>query len=104
MISDREFAAFHYLLRCFDLDVELIAEEKNSSSLKTSNFTVHFIQPPFFSEIHDDSRGFRYKQWVLLRLYESLSPTTLQRENVGFSHFLEHHICARHLSKIHSQE
>ena len=104
VINDREFAASHYPLRCFDLDVELITEEKNSSSLKSSNFIVHFIQPPFCSEIHDDSRGFRYKQWVLVHLYESLSPTILQRETVEFSHFLKHHTCAGHLSKIYSQE
>ena len=62
VISDREFAAFYNLLRCFDQDAEMIADRKTSSSLKASNFTVHFIQPPFFSEIHDDSRGFKYQQ------------------------------------------
>ena len=61
VISDREFAAFYNLLRCFDKDVSMIAHN-TSSSLKASNFTVHFIQPPFFSEIHDDSRGFKYQQ------------------------------------------
>ena len=61
VISDREFAAFYNLLRCFDKDVSMIARNK-SSSLKASNFTVHFIQPPFFSEIRNDSRGFQYHQ------------------------------------------
>ena len=60
--SNREFAAFHNILRCFDEDVDLIADKETSSSLKASNFTVHFIQPPFFSEIRDDSRGFKYNQ------------------------------------------
>ncbi|KAN0081577.1 hypothetical protein V8E55_009201 [Tylopilus felleus] len=60
--SNREFSAFHNILRCFDEDVDLIADKDTSSSLKASNFTVHFIQPPFFSEIRDDSRGFKYNQ------------------------------------------
>ena len=62
VISDRELAVFHNLLRCFDRDVELIASDETSSSLKASNFTVHFIQPPFVSEIHNNSRSFKHKQ------------------------------------------
>jgi hypothetical protein len=61
VISNREFAAFYNILRCFAQDAEMIADRKTSSSLKAGNFTVHFIQPPFFSEIHDDSHGFEYK-------------------------------------------
>ncbi|KAN0081506.1 Protein kinase-like domain containing protein [Tylopilus felleus] len=61
VINDREFAAFHQLLRCFHKDVERIASN-TSSSLKTSNFIVHFVQPPFFSEIDNRSRGFQYEQ------------------------------------------
>ncbi|KAN0081523.1 hypothetical protein V8E55_009147 [Tylopilus felleus] len=62
VINDREFAAFHQLLRCFHKDVERIASN-TSSSLKTSNFIVHFVQPPFFSEIDNRSRGFQEKSW-----------------------------------------
>ena len=64
VVNEREFAAFYHLLRCFDKDVEMIATEDVSSALKASNFTVHFIQPPFFSKIHDsdNSRSFAYQQ------------------------------------------
>ena len=62
VVNEREFAAFYHLLRCFDEDVEIIATDDVSSALKASNFTVHFIQPPFFSKIHDDSRSFEYQQ------------------------------------------
>ncbi|KAN0081479.1 hypothetical protein V8E55_009103 [Tylopilus felleus] len=62
VVNEREFAAFYHLLRCFDEDVEMIATDDVSSALKASNFTVHFIQPPFFSKIHDDSRSFEYQQ------------------------------------------
>ena len=60
VINGREFAAFYNVLRCFNRDVEKITTA-SSSSLKASNFTVHFIQPPFFAE-DDDSRTFIYHQ------------------------------------------
>ena len=60
VLNGREFAAFYNVLRCFDDDVDKINNDP-SSSLKANNFTVHFIQPPFFSE-GDDSRGFKYHQ------------------------------------------
>ncbi|KAN0081514.1 hypothetical protein V8E55_009138 [Tylopilus felleus] len=62
VVNEREFAAFYHLLRCFDEDVKMIATDDVSSALKASNFTVHFIQPPFFSKIQDDSRSFEYQQ------------------------------------------
>lgn len=61
VINNREFAAFYHLLRCFDEDVSTVANN-TSSSLKASNFTVHFVQSPFLSGIYNDSRGFRYHQ------------------------------------------
>jgi hypothetical protein len=61
VINNREFAAFYHLLRCFDEDVSTVANN-TSSSLKASNFTVHFVQSPFLSGIYNDSRGFRYRQ------------------------------------------
>jgi hypothetical protein len=61
VINNREFAAFYHLLRCFDEDVSTVANN-TSSSLKASNFTVHFVQSPFLSGIYNDSRRFRYHQ------------------------------------------
>lgn len=61
VISGREFAAFYNVLRCFNEDVSKIVHKSASSSLKASNFTVHFVQPPFFSE-NNGSRGFTYQQ------------------------------------------
>ena len=45
VISNREFAAFYHLLRCFDEDVSTVADN-TPSSLKASNFTVHVVQSP----------------------------------------------------------
>ena len=61
VINNQEFAAFYHLLRVFYEDVSIVAKN-TSSSLKASNFTVHFVQSPFLSGIHSDSRGFRYHQ------------------------------------------
>ena len=60
VLSGREFSAFYNVLRCFNEDVERVNNDP-SSSLKASNFTLYFIQPPFFSEV-DGSRGFKYHQ------------------------------------------
>ena len=57
---DREFATFYHLLRCFNEDVSKVAQHpSSSSSLKASNFTVHFAQPPFLSANH---ANFEYRQ------------------------------------------
>ncbi|KAG6380507.1 hypothetical protein JVT61DRAFT_8667 [Boletus reticuloceps] len=57
-VSSREFAAFYNLLRGFNSDVLNVAGD-TSSSLKASNFTIHFVQAPFFSS---PSRSYLYKQ------------------------------------------
>ncbi|KAH0834610.1 hypothetical protein J3R83DRAFT_10065, partial [Lanmaoa asiatica] len=58
LVRVREFAAFYNVLRSFNDDVSRIAGNA-SSSIKTSNFAIHFIQPPFFSLL---SRNFEYQQ------------------------------------------
>jgi hypothetical protein len=54
----REFAAFFSVLRSYHQDSALL-ENDSSSSQKASNFTVHFISPPFFSR---RSEHFKYKE------------------------------------------
>jgi hypothetical protein len=54
----REFAAFFSVLRSYHQDSALL-ENDSSSSQKASNFTVHFISPPFFSR---RSEHFEYKE------------------------------------------
>ncbi len=61
VLSVREFAAFYNVLRCYHSDTLKIKRADTTSSLKASNFTVHFIQPAFFSD-HDDSRDFKFQQ------------------------------------------
>ncbi|KAG2134466.1 hypothetical protein DEU56DRAFT_809215, partial [Suillus clintonianus] len=57
-VTDREFMAFFDVLRCFDEDSKHISAD-SSSALKTSNFIVYFIVPPFFS---NRSKPFELKQ------------------------------------------
>ena len=57
-VTDREFVAFFNVLRCFDEDSKHISAD-SSSALKTSNFIVYFIVPPFFSR---RSKHFELKQ------------------------------------------
>ena len=59
LVKYREFAAFYNLLRGFNEDVVSIARDNISSSIKASNFAMHFLHPPFFS-LH--SRRFEYRQ------------------------------------------
>ncbi|KAG1794435.1 uncharacterized protein HD556DRAFT_1370351 [Suillus plorans] len=54
----REFAAFFSVLRSYHQDCALLVND-SSSSQKASNFTVHFISPPFFSH---RSGHFKYKE------------------------------------------
>ncbi|KAG2093786.1 hypothetical protein BD769DRAFT_1678855 [Suillus cothurnatus] len=57
----QEFAAFFSVLRSYHQDSALL---ENDTSQKASNFTVHFISPPFFSR---RSEHFKYKEqtpWV----------------------------------------
>ncbi|KAG1784539.1 uncharacterized protein HD556DRAFT_1427453 [Suillus plorans] len=54
----REFAAFFSILRSYHQDCRLLVND-SSSSQKASNFTVHFISPPFFSH---RSEHFKYKE------------------------------------------
>lgn len=54
----REFAAFFSVLRSHHQDCTLLVND-SSSSQKASNFTVHFISPPFFSH---RSEHFTYKE------------------------------------------
>lgn len=60
VLSDREFAAFYNVLRCYHSDA-LKIKDVDAPSLKASNFSVHFIQPTFFSG-HDDSLDFKFQQ------------------------------------------
>ncbi|KAG2123457.1 hypothetical protein DEU56DRAFT_893632 [Suillus clintonianus] len=55
-VTDREFVAFFNVLRCFHKDSKHLSTD-SSSALKTSNFMVYFIGPPFFS-----SRSFDLKE------------------------------------------
>jgi hypothetical protein len=57
-VTNREFATFFNVLRCFDEDSDRIKSD-TSSALKASNFIVYFILPPFFS-CH--STHFEFKQ------------------------------------------
>ncbi|KAG1831980.1 hypothetical protein F4604DRAFT_1946265 [Suillus subluteus] len=57
-VTDQEFVAFFNVLRCFDEDSKHISAD-SSSALKTSNFIVYFIVPPFFSR---RSEHFELKQ------------------------------------------
>ncbi|KAG2049571.1 hypothetical protein BDR06DRAFT_704933 [Suillus hirtellus] len=54
----REFAAFFNILRSYHQDCDLLVND-SSSSQKASNFTVHFISPPFFSH---RSEHFKYEE------------------------------------------
>ncbi|KAG2336916.1 hypothetical protein BDR05DRAFT_79476 [Suillus weaverae] len=54
----REFAAFFSVLRSYHQDCALLVND-SSSSQKASNFTVHFISPPFFSH---RSEHFKYRE------------------------------------------
>ncbi|KIJ59603.1 hypothetical protein HYDPIDRAFT_33043 [Hydnomerulius pinastri MD-312] len=47
--DNREFATFYHVLRCFQQDAHSMSFN-NSSLFKASNFTVYFVQPPFFSQ------------------------------------------------------
>ena len=61
-----EFAVFYYILWGFNNDVLRIAGD-SSSSIKASNFTTHFIQPPFFSG--NISHNLQYQQYVLPHIF-----------------------------------
>jgi hypothetical protein len=56
--DNREFEALFNILHCYHKNSKLIQDD-SSSSLKTSNFTVYFALPPFFS---CRSEHFKYKQ------------------------------------------
>ncbi|KAG1764687.1 hypothetical protein EV702DRAFT_1272237 [Suillus placidus] len=57
-VTDWEFVAFFNILRCFDEDSKRISAD-SSSALRTSNFIVYFMVPPFFSR---RSKHFELKQ------------------------------------------
>jgi hypothetical protein len=58
LVTNQEFLAFFDVFRCFDPDSGRIQSD-TSSALKTSNFIVYFITPPFFSCL---SQHFEFKQ------------------------------------------
>jgi len=57
-VTDREFATFFHVLRCFGKDSDRVASD-GSSAFKASNFVVYFISPPFFSRYNSH---FEFKQ------------------------------------------
>jgi hypothetical protein len=70
-VTNREFATFFNVLRCFGEDSDRIKSD-SSSALKASNFIVYFILPPFFSSYN---AHFEFKQYVtqLISQWNSLT-------------------------------
>ncbi|OJA15923.1 hypothetical protein AZE42_02653 [Rhizopogon vesiculosus] len=72
-VTDREFATFFHVVRCFDEDSTRIKNDGSSamkasnfisagsSAMKASNFVVYFISPVFFSSFNE---RFEFKQYV----------------------------------------
>jgi len=57
-VTNREFATFFHVLRCFDEDSDNITND-GSFATKARNLVVYFISPPFFSRY---SSHFEFKQ------------------------------------------
>ncbi|KAH0831420.1 hypothetical protein J3R83DRAFT_14092, partial [Lanmaoa asiatica] len=82
LVRSREVAAFYNVLRSFNDDVLRIAGHNVSSSLKASNFAIHFLQPPFFSLL---SCKFEYQQnrsWGFPIFVDAIDPPNAFRKLV----------------------
>ncbi|KAG6380506.1 hypothetical protein JVT61DRAFT_8665 [Boletus reticuloceps] len=88
LVRSREVAAFYNLLRGFNDDVLRIAGHKVSSSVKASNFAIHFIQPPFFSLLSCNFEYQQNKSWGFPIFVDAVGPPNTFRKFIPRSDFM----------------